>query len=111
MYLLQYLKEAEKMGDQQYECSVEYRLACSGEFYNRKVSTGEWRSLEMARLLLHKPFELYVVSRPFNGFPQEICLRFGLNFIWEHQSGGGSIGSAPPYDDLVEDVCAVLTLL
>jgi hypothetical protein len=111
MYLLPYLQEAEKMSSEVYELRVDYRLACSGEFYNRAASAGSWRSLEKTRLLLQQPFELYVVSRPFNAFPQELCLRFGLNLIWEHQSGGGSIGRTPDYDDLVEDVCAVLTVL
>jgi hypothetical protein len=54
----------------------------------------------MARLLLQQPFELYVVSRPFDAFPQELCLRFGLNLIWKHQSGGGSIGRTQDYTDL-----------
>lgn len=111
MYLLPYLKEAAKMGGQPYDFDVEYRLACSGEFYNSSVGVGTWRSFEMARLLLERPFALYVVSRPFDRFPQELCLRLGLNWIMEHQPGGGSIGSSPPYDELVEDICAVLTLL
>src|ERR1022692_4522734 len=99
------------MSSEVYELRIEYRLACSGEFYNRTVSAGSWRPLEKTRLLLQQPFELYVVSQPFNAFPQELCLRFGLNLIWKHQSGGGSIGRTPNYDDLVEDVCSVLTLL
>jgi hypothetical protein len=111
MYLLRYLQEAEKTDRQPFKLTVEFRLVVSGEFYNRSASSSAWRSLEMARLLLQRPFELYVVSRPFNAFPQELCLRFGLSLIWDHQPGGGSIGTAPPYDDLVEDICALLTLL
>jgi hypothetical protein len=80
-------------------------------FDNRRLRAESWRSFEIARLLLQRPFELYVVSRPFNHFPQELCLRFGLNWIMDRQPGGGSTGTAPPYDDLVEDVWAVLTLL
>jgi hypothetical protein len=83
MYLLEYLKQADKIAEGGYDLRVEYRLACSGEFYNR--STGvPWRHFEMARLLLGRPFEVYVVSRPFNAFPQELCLRFGVNWIWDH---------------------------
>ncbi len=111
MYLLPYLCGLEKTQGQPVELVIEFRLACSGEFYNRRGMPGSWRSFEMARLLLLRPFELYVVSRPFNSFPQELCLRFGVNYEWNHQSGGGSIGTTPPYGDLVEDVCAVLTLL
>jgi hypothetical protein len=56
MYLLPYLKEAAKMGGQPYDFNVEYRLACSGEFYNCTAGVGSWRSFEMARLPLQRPF-------------------------------------------------------
>ena len=56
------------MDGQPYDFSVEYRLAYSGELYNLRVGASSWRSFEMARLLLQRPFELYVVSRPFERF-------------------------------------------
>jgi hypothetical protein len=111
MYLLSYLRGLENTEAQPFELIIEFRLACSGEFYNRAQMSHTWRSFEMARLLLQRPFELYVVSQPFNSFPQELCLRFGVHYEWDHQPGGGSVGTVPPYHDLVEDVCAVLTLL
>jgi hypothetical protein len=111
MYLLTYLGELEKTQGQSFELTIEFRLACSGEFYGRSGFSTSWRSFEMARLLLLRPFELYVVSRPFNSFPQELCLRFGINYEWDRQPGGGSVGTTPPYDDLVEDICAFLTVL
>jgi hypothetical protein len=109
MYLLSYLKGLESTKDKSFDATVEFRLACSGEFYNRVA--GDWRHFETARILLVSPFELYVVSRPFNALPQELCLRFGLQYDWDHQPGGGSIGRTPPYPELVEDLCAILTLL
>jgi hypothetical protein len=88
-----------------------HRVAISNNRLLDTVSTVSWRALQMARMLLQRPVELFVVSRPFNQFPQELCLRFGLNWDWQHQAGGGSTGTAPPYDDLVEDLCAFITLL
>jgi hypothetical protein len=44
---------------------VEYRLACSGELYNRNVLTADWRKSDVTRILLRTPFELFVASQPF----------------------------------------------
>lgn len=71
---------------------VEYRFACSGEFFSSEPAPGkdpdDWRQTEMSRLLLSSPFELYVASRPFESFPQELCFRLGLRTDWTEQAGG-----------------------
>ncbi|MFZ1101817.1 MAG: hypothetical protein WAN86_02915, partial [Hyphomicrobiaceae bacterium] len=95
---------------------VEYRLACSGEFYNRKVTTFDWRKSDATRLLLAKPFSLQVASRPFDSYPQELCMRFTVGFETEQTShtqlpGSTFTSTFLPDEDIVEDVCAVLTLL
>jgi hypothetical protein len=66
MYLLKFLQEAR---DRAIGVEVEYRLACSGEFYNRKVQTWDWRKSDVARILLDQPFSIFVTSRPFDSFP------------------------------------------
>jgi hypothetical protein len=39
---------------------VEYRLACSGVLYNRRVITADWRKSDASRILLREPVELFV---------------------------------------------------
>lgn len=110
MYLLKFLRQAQ---DRSAGVNVEYRLACSGEFYNRKVLTFDWRKSDITRILLERPFPVFVVSQPFDSYPQELCVRITLNFVSEE---GGSpsmrgIRTFLPDIDVIEDLCAVLTLL
>jgi hypothetical protein len=106
MYLLKCLQDA---GNQTPKVEVEYRLACSGEFYNRKVVTFDWRKSDMTRVLLEHPFPLFVTSRPFDSYPQELCVRIPLNFVREEAGRGSRVFL--PDDDVVEDLCAILSLL
>jgi hypothetical protein len=110
MYFLKFLQTAEEQvgGDQ-----VEYRLVCSGELYNQRVQTYDWRKSDVTRVLLEKPFSLLVASQPFNSYPQELCLRFAVNRVTEGGTGetGSRTVSFLPDEDIVDDACAVLTLL
>jgi len=106
MYLLKRLQDA---GNQTPKVEVEYRLACSGEFYSRKVVTFDWRKSDMTRVLLEHPFPLFVTSRPFDSYPQELCVRIPLNFVREEAGRGSRVFL--PDDDVVEDLCAILSLL
>ena len=49
MYLLKFLHEKQERPT---GVEVEYRLACSGEFYNRKVETADWRKSDVTRIPL-----------------------------------------------------------
>jgi hypothetical protein len=89
--------------------TVEYRLGCSGEFFNRKVMTADWRKSDVTRMLLQEPFELFVVSMPFDTYPQELALRFTLDYVTE--KSGNSQSTFLPDEEIVDDLCALLTLL
>ena len=110
MYFLQCIRDShsEPAG-----VNVEFRLACSGEFYNCTIETFDWRKSDLTRTLLAKPFKITVVSRPFNSYPQELCVRLNVPYVTE--SGGPANARHTrtylPDDDIVEDLCAVLTLL
>jgi hypothetical protein len=110
MYLLKFLQEAQSRSG---GVDVEYRLACSGEFYNRRVETFDWRKSDVTRILLDQPFSIFVASRPFDSYPQELCVRLTLNTVTEE--GGApnmrGIRTFLPDDDVVEDLCAVLSLV
>jgi hypothetical protein len=110
MYLLKFLQEAKYRPT---GVEVEYRLACSGEFYNRKVETFDWRKSDAARILLGQPFPIFVTSRPFDSYPQELCARMTLKFVTEEGGAPNARGSTTflPDDDVIEDLCAVLSLL
>jgi hypothetical protein len=110
MYLLKFLQKAQ---DRPTEVDVEYRLACSGEFYNRKVETSDWRKSDVTRILLEEPFPIFVASRLFDSYPQELCVRMTLNFVTEEGGAPNARGSRTflPDDDVIEDLCAVLSLL
>src|SRR5215813_13867667 len=112
MYLLHFLRNYEKLAVERsaYHSNVEYRLACSGELFNRRVLTYDWRKSDVTRVLLRSPFELFVVSRPFHSYPQELALRFGVDYAKE-ESGNNFTSTFLPDDEVVEDLCAVLTLL
>jgi hypothetical protein len=110
MYLLQFLETCS--GQSAGAVDVEYRLACSGELYNRRVQTFDWRKSDATRVLLKAPFELFVVSRPFANYPQELCARMTLNFVTEQGIGNVPVTSILlPDEDVIEDICSILSLL
>jgi hypothetical protein len=92
---------------------VEYRLACSGELYNRRVGTADWRKSDITRVLLREPFELFVASRPFDDYPQELCARLKLSYVTEKQESRGVdfISNFLPDNEIMEDLCSILSLL
>lgn len=115
MYLLRYLqstrsKEEHPLAD---KIAVEYRLACSGELLNRMIGTAEWRKSDLARVLVQAPFEMFVSSRPFDAYPQELCVRMTIARMTERDDTGGIpfVRDFLPDEDIVEDLCSILTLL
>jgi hypothetical protein len=110
MYLLKFLQQPRDLSA---GINVEYRLACSGEFYNRNVVTYDWRKSDASRILLKQPFPISVASRPFDSYPQELCARVTLNFVTETAGSPAIRGTKTflPDSDVIEDLCAVLTLL
>jgi hypothetical protein len=110
MYFVKFLQTHDQQvgGDE-----VEYRLVCSGELYNRKVQAPGWRKSDATRILLKQPIRLLVASRPFDTYPQELCLRLTLGFVTEQATAGTGTASRIflPDEDIVEDFCAVLSLL
>ena len=110
MYFVKFLQPTEQQVDGDI---VEYRLACSGELYNRKVLTHDWRKSDVTRVLLEKPFTLLVASQPFNTYPQELCARLTVARVREQDTNGNVTWTKTflPDQDIVEDACAILTLL
>lgn len=110
MYFVKYLQTAEQQADGE---EVEFRLACSGALYNRRVTTSDWRKSDVTRLLLEKPFTLFVASQPFDSYPQELCARVTVAQVTEQATNDMGTSSIifVPADDIIEDACAVLTLL
>src|ERR1035441_143442 len=89
MYLLDFLNGSKFSGAEisiLRTTTVEYRLAGSGEFFNRTVIASDWRKSDVTRMLLRAPFELFVVSMPFDAYPQELALRFSVDRSEEHTS-------------------------
>jgi hypothetical protein len=130
MHLVEYLKALQRPGEDspfakstislpQIAVEVEYRLACSGELYNRKVLTADWRKSDATRVLLKEPFELFVASHPFDDYPQELCVRWKLSYVTETHELRRSSSNVPitststflPDDEIIEDLCSILTLL
>jgi hypothetical protein len=109
MYALRFLKERLEGKPPAGEVEVEYRLACSGELYNRSIKTGDWRKSDATRILLRTPFELFVASQPFDDYPQELCARLVLTRAIESDQlfSRGFL----PDKDVIEDLCSLLTLL
>lgn len=115
MYLLEFLEKASNQtnkpgGD---TVGVEYRLACSGELYNRRVQTFDWRKSDATRLLLKTPLELFVASQPFSAYPQELCARLTLGYVTEKKAdqSASSTSIFLPDEDVIEDLCSILSLL
>ena len=109
MYLLDYLRNPEFKKSPDSFVIVEYRLLCSGELYNGKVHTFDWRKGTATRLLLTFPFELTVVSQPFNDYPQELALRFKVQEVTETK--GKTSFMYTPDDEIARDFAALLSLL
>jgi hypothetical protein len=112
MYVLEFLKDAAK-GPDAGAIRVEHRLLCSGELYNRRILTSDWRKSDITRILLREPCELFVASRPFAAYPQELCIRLALREATEH-AGEGNVSAMRtflPDDEVVEDLCSLLSVL
>jgi len=109
MYALGFLKERSEGKHSVGAVEVEYRLACSGELYNRNVQTGDWRKSDASRILLRTPFELFVASHPFEDYPQELCARLVLTYATESEQL--FTRTFLPDKDVIEDICSLLSLL
>ncbi len=108
MHLVEFLRGSQPPDSESVE--VEYRLACSGELYNRKVVTADWRKSDITRVLLRAPFELFVASQPFNDYPQELCVRLKLPYKTDPETRGVHFISLRD-DEIMEDLCSILSLL
>lgn len=107
MYLLDFLTGFKhNKGD---SILYEYRLLCSGELYNSTVQTADWRKSDATRVLLESPFLLFICSRPFNDYPQELALRFEAPMVTEIQ--GNSTSRFYPDDEIARDLASVLSLI
>jgi hypothetical protein len=114
MYLLQFLETAPSRATAAAPeaVDIEYRLACSGELFNRKIITGDWRKSDITRVLLRTPLELFVNSQPFDAYPQELCARMTLSYVTEVATGDISARTIRlPDEDVIEDLCSILSLL
>ena len=109
MYVLQFLERLSNKRDSADGVEVEYRFACSGELYNRSVRTGDWRNSDATRVLLRTPFELFVVSQPFEDYPQELCARLVLTRVTESEQR--FTRTFLPDKDVIEDLSSLLSLL
>jgi hypothetical protein len=92
MHLVEYLKGVQRAdsGSTREMVEVEYRLACSGELYDRRVVTADWRKSDITRILLREPFELFAASHPFDDYPQELCARLKLSYVTEPENHSSS---------------------
>lgn len=115
MHVLEFLKRSQEPGANSASkaVEVEYRFACSGELYNRRVITSDWRKSDITRVLLREPFELFVTSHPFDDYPQELCARLNLSYVTEHSDSEGFTSSSTflPDVEIIEDLCSILSLL
>ncbi len=109
MYVINYLSGEYGYPGDAGAIVTEYRLLCSGELYNSRVQTLEWRKGDTTRRLLHHPFLLRVVSQPFDDYPQELSLRISAPESVTETKGVSSLILRPD-DDIAEDLCALLTL-
>ncbi len=111
MYLLSFLRSANADPTEKRTggTTVEYRLVCSGVLYDCTVETCDWHRSDVTRVLLRSPFELFDVSRRFHTYPQELALRFTAEYVTE--VSGNFSSHFLPDEDIVEDLCAMLTLL
>ena len=109
MHVLEFLKSAEDEGRINEESvSVEFRLVCSGTLYPANFG-GDWSKSNVARILLQRPVELLVASRPYDDYPQELVLRFVTSFVTE--SEGKVSHRFLPDQEIASDLAALLSLL
>src|SRR3990172_5564515 len=108
MYVLNLLKGGEFANGQGTPVSFEYRLLCSGELYNSRVLTADWRKSDATRILFRGAFSLVVCSHPFHDYPQELCLRLSAPSVIE--SHGAAISMFFPDEDIARDLAALLSL-
>ena len=108
MYILDFLMGFPKLQTSENTISFEYRILCSGELYNSRVLTSDWRKSESSRILFDSLFTLIVCSHPFDEYPQELALRFSAPLVTEKH--GQSTSMFYPDDDIARDLAALLTL-
>ena len=109
MYILEFLSGLTGKDDTSTNgIKFEYRLLCSGELYNAKLSSG-WRKDTWARILLGKPFLLSVCSQRFDDYPQELALRFRAERVRETR--GKTTYDFYPDEEIARDIAALLSLL
>jgi hypothetical protein len=107
MHIRDFLKNAREEGRGGL-VRVEYRLVCSGTLFPANF-LGDWSRSDVARILLQQPVELLVASRPYDGYPQELVLRFVVPLITEQE--GNFSRSYYPDQEIASDFAALLTLL
>ena len=114
MHLLNYLRTLNQ-GDRPEsdapmtdELQVEYRLLCSGALSPAHFM-GDWSKSDRARILLDFPVHLLVASQPYDGYPQELALRFSVSLVTEKE--GNLCHSYHPDQEIASDIAAILTLL
>ncbi|MFL6604444.1 MAG: hypothetical protein ACJ8R9_24350 [Steroidobacteraceae bacterium] len=108
MYVLEYLKSAPQ-SSHEFGVTFEYRLLCSGELYNSKVSTSDWRKSNVAQYLCGSSFTILAVRNPLRHFPQELVVRFKANRVEER--GAMASVSFVPDEDIARDLAALLSVI
>jgi len=109
MYILDFLQTwSHEQSSEGGTDSFEYRLLCSGELYNSRVRTADWRKSDATRILLRSPLTLVVCSQPFDDFPQEIAFRFSAPLVTESEGQSTMVHS--PDQEVAADFAALLTL-
>ena len=109
MRLIDHLKQQSSSEPLLEPARIEYRLACSGELLKAQVITADWRKQDVTRILLVSPVQLSVVSRPFDDYPQELCLRLEVGVVKETDSSHHI--TFHPDEEIVGDLCSILTLV
>jgi len=113
MHLLSFLKNQSQKQTVDDFITCEYRLLCSGTIYNGDVLTADWRKSDATRIILMSPFTVFVASRPFDDYPQELALRFAVEqFTVERIINERSRISSTFYPDreITRDIAALLCL-
>jgi hypothetical protein len=109
MSLLEYLENVNEKSNLDRPQEVEYRLACSGELYRAGVLTANRHKADICRVLLEKPLEITVASRPADSYPQELNLRFVVGLRTKSK---GKTNFSGYFDEaIVHDLSVLLTLV
>ncbi len=109
MYVLSLLKGGDFESADGLPVTFDYRLLFSGEIFNSRVLTSDWRKSDATRIILRSPFSLFVCSHPFYDYPQELALKFASPSVTEKH--GAVISSFYPDEEISRDIAAILTLL